>query len=61
MGFTGYWHCSLPFKEHKHYTFYRHMMALPKWEPNLGTKCELKDNKREQAWPGTGINDVRNK
>jgi len=61
MGFTGYWHCSLPFfKEHKHYTFYRLMMALLKWEPNLEAKCELKDN-REETWPGTGIYDVRNK
>jgi len=37
------------------------MMALPKWEPNLGANCELKDNKREETWPGTGIYDVRNK
>ena len=42
----------------------------PKREPNIGAEtqlvrrkrpvCELKGNKREQTWPGTGMNDVRN-
>jgi len=39
MSFTGYWHRSLQsFKEHEHYTFCGFVMALPKWETNVGVE-----------------------